>query len=79
MGQDQLAFLGNEAGRRAAVATVEKLTGVRIDHFAEVNLAGAVLPGALAASRPQAPATIIPAAGPQGGALIARDGIPCVN
>ena len=40
MGQDHLAFLGNEAGRRAAVATVEKLTGVRIDHFAEVNLDG---------------------------------------
>ena len=40
MGQDQLAFLGNEAGRRAAVATVERLTGVHIDHFAEVNLAG---------------------------------------
>ncbi len=40
MGQDQLAFLGNEAGRRAAVATVEKLTGVHIDHFAEVNLDG---------------------------------------
>jgi len=40
MGQDQLAFLGNEAGRRAAVATVEKLTGMHIDHFAEVNLDG---------------------------------------
>jgi LCP family protein required for cell wall assembly len=40
MGQDQLAFLGNEAGRSAAVATVEKLTGVRVDHFAEVNLDG---------------------------------------
>ena len=40
MGQDQLAFLGNEAGRRAAVATVEQLTGVHVDHFAEVNLAG---------------------------------------
>ena len=40
MGQDQLAFLGNEAGRTAAVATVEKLTGVHIDHFAEVNLDG---------------------------------------
>jgi len=40
MGQDQLAFLGNEAGRRAAVASVEQLTGVRIDHFAEVNLDG---------------------------------------
>jgi LCP family protein required for cell wall assembly len=40
MGQDQLAFLGNEAGRRAAVATVEQLTGVQVDHFAEVNLGG---------------------------------------
>ena len=40
MSQDRLAFLGNEAGRAAAVATVEKLTGVHIDHFAEVNLAG---------------------------------------
>jgi LCP family protein required for cell wall assembly len=40
MSQNQLAFLGNEAGRAAAVATVEKLTGVHIDHFAEVNLAG---------------------------------------
>ena len=40
MGQDQLAFLGNEAGRTAAVATVEQLTGVHIDHFAEVNMDG---------------------------------------
>ena len=40
MSQHQLAFLGNEAGRRAAVATVEKLTGVHVDHFAEVNMYG---------------------------------------
>ena len=38
--QNDLAFQGNEAGRTAAVATVEKLTGVHIDHFAEVNLDG---------------------------------------
>ncbi len=38
--QDQLAFQGNEAGRKAAVDTVEQLTGVHIDHFAEVNLDG---------------------------------------
>src|ERR1700745_3861729 len=38
--QDQLAFDGNEAGRAAAVATVEQLTGVHIDHFAELNLDG---------------------------------------
>jgi len=38
--QDQLAFDGNEAGRAAAVASVEQLTGVHIDHFAELNLDG---------------------------------------
>jgi LCP family protein required for cell wall assembly len=38
--QDQLAFEGNEAGRAAEVATVEQLTGVHIDHFAELNLDG---------------------------------------
>src|ERR1700691_4383660 len=40
MSQDQIAFQGNEAGRAAAVASVEQLTGVHIDHFAEVNLDG---------------------------------------
>jgi LCP family protein required for cell wall assembly len=40
LGQDQLAVLGNEAGQAAAVATIEKLTGVHIDHFAVVNLYG---------------------------------------
>jgi LCP family protein required for cell wall assembly len=40
LGQDQLAFEGNEAGRAAEVATVERLTGVHVDHFAEVNLDG---------------------------------------
>jgi LCP family protein required for cell wall assembly len=40
MSQNQLAFQGNEAGRKAAVDTVEQLTGVHIDHFAEVNLDG---------------------------------------
>ncbi len=40
MSQNQVAFQGNEAGRAAAVNTVEALTGVHIDHFAEVNLDG---------------------------------------
>jgi LCP family protein required for cell wall assembly len=40
MSQNQIAFQGNEAGRAATVATVESLTGVTIDHFAEVNLDG---------------------------------------
>jgi LCP family protein required for cell wall assembly len=31
-----------EAGRRALVATVERFTGVAIDHYAEINLAGFV-------------------------------------
>jgi LCP family protein required for cell wall assembly len=40
MSRDQMALLGNEAGQAAAVATVEKLTGVHIDHFAAVNMYG---------------------------------------
>jgi LCP family protein required for cell wall assembly len=40
LSQDTVAKLGNEAGQAAAVATVEKLTGVHIDHFAAVNLYG---------------------------------------
>ena len=40
MSQSQVAFEGNEAGRAATVASVELLTGVHIDHFAEVNLDG---------------------------------------
>lgn len=40
MGRDQRYFLANEAGQAAAIHTVEALTGVHIDHFAEVNLAG---------------------------------------
>jgi LCP family protein required for cell wall assembly len=38
--QDALAYAGNEAGRTAEVDTVEQLTGVHIDHFAELNLDG---------------------------------------
>jgi LCP family protein required for cell wall assembly len=38
--QNQVAFAGNEAGRAAAVATVAAVTGVHIDHFAELNLDG---------------------------------------
>ena len=38
--QNALAYAGNEAGRAAEVATVESLTGVTIDHFAELNLDG---------------------------------------
>jgi LCP family protein required for cell wall assembly len=36
----QVNFDGNEAGRQATVETVEALTGVRIDKFAELNLIG---------------------------------------
>ncbi|WP_433173465.1 LCP family protein [Actinoallomurus sp. CA-150999] len=35
-----LEHQGREAGRKATIATVRKLTGVPIDHFAEINLAG---------------------------------------
>ena len=40
MSQDEIALRGNEAGQYAEIKTVERLTGVRIDHFAEVNLVG---------------------------------------
>jgi LCP family protein required for cell wall assembly len=36
----QVAWQGNEAGRLAEIKTVEALTGVHIDHFAELNLLG---------------------------------------
>jgi LCP family protein required for cell wall assembly len=36
----QIAYQGNEAGRLAAIETVQALTGVHIDHFAELNLLG---------------------------------------
>ena len=40
MSRDQRYTLANEAGQAATIATVSQLTGVHIDHFAEVNLAG---------------------------------------
>lgn len=38
--QGQIAWSGNEAGRLAEIDTVQALTGVHIDHFAELNLLG---------------------------------------
>ena len=44
----QLEHIGREAGRRAAVETVEQFLNVPVDHFVEINLAGfADLAGAL--------------------------------
>ncbi|MGO9782872.1 MAG: LCP family protein [Streptosporangiaceae bacterium] len=40
MSHDQRYLVANEAGQAATIATVEQLTGVHVDHFAEVNLAG---------------------------------------
>jgi LCP family protein required for cell wall assembly len=40
MSRDQLYFQANEAGRAAEIQTVQALTGVHIDHFAELNLWG---------------------------------------
>jgi LCP family protein required for cell wall assembly len=40
LSQDELAYQGNEAGRLAEIDTVEALTGIHIDHFAELNLDG---------------------------------------
>jgi LCP family protein required for cell wall assembly len=40
MSRDQRYQLANEEGQKATIATVQQLTGVHVDHFAEVNLAG---------------------------------------
>src|SRR6516225_4445969 len=40
LNQDELAYQGNEAGRLAEIDTVQALTGVHIDQFAELNLDG---------------------------------------
>jgi len=38
--KDQRYLQANEAGQTAAIDSVQALTGVHVDHFAEVNLAG---------------------------------------
>ncbi|MFJ4654704.1 LCP family protein [Nocardia sp. NPDC088792] len=38
--QHQLETVGREAGRKLELATVRNLTGVSIDHFAEISLSG---------------------------------------
>jgi LCP family protein required for cell wall assembly len=38
--KNQRYLQANEAGQTAAIDTVQSLTGVHVDHFAEVNLAG---------------------------------------
>jgi LCP family protein required for cell wall assembly len=40
MSNDTRYLKANEAGQSATIDTVESLTGVHVDHFAEVNLAG---------------------------------------
>ena len=40
MSRDQRYLKANQAGQAATVATVQQVTGQKIDHFAEVNLAG---------------------------------------
>jgi LCP family protein required for cell wall assembly len=40
MSRSQRYFLANEAGQKATIDTVEAVTDQKIDHFAEVNLAG---------------------------------------
>ena len=40
MSRSQRYFQANEAGQKATIDTVESVTNQKIDHFAEVNLAG---------------------------------------
>jgi hypothetical protein len=79
-----VSYSPGAAANAAAIARVFGVTAVpgsyRAPGHVQVLLgAGAVLPGALATRAPQATPTVIPTTGPQGGAVIARDGIPCVN
>lgn len=49
-------------------------------HQVEILLgASATLPHIPASAAPGAPDPVIPTAGPQGGAVVAKNGIPCVN
>ena len=74
-------------GEAANAAAIARLFGAAAVPAASLGpgqvqiLLGATagLPAALAARAPGAAATVIPTAGPQGGPVIARDGIPCVN
>ena len=40
MSTDERYLKANQAGQAATLATVQAVTGQKIDHFAEVNLAG---------------------------------------
>ncbi|HET9080046.1 MAG TPA: LCP family protein [Trebonia sp.] len=40
IGSDQRYLEANQAGQAATIATVEAVTGQKVDHFAELNLAG---------------------------------------
>jgi LCP family protein required for cell wall assembly len=40
MSKDQRYTAANEAGQAATIATVQSVTGQKVDHFAEMNLAG---------------------------------------
>jgi LCP family protein required for cell wall assembly len=40
LSKNQRYLAANEAGQSAAIDTVQALTGVHVDHFAEINLAG---------------------------------------
>jgi hypothetical protein len=39
----------------------------------------ATVPDISASAKPRTPPVVIPTTGPQGGAVIAQNGIPCVN
>jgi LCP family protein required for cell wall assembly len=59
MSSQQRYLAANQAGQAATIATVESLTGQKVDHFAEVNLAGfyylaAAFGGIMACIKPSA-------------------------
>jgi LCP family protein required for cell wall assembly len=70
----------NQAGQAAAIATVQSVTGVHIDHFLEVNLEGfyylAQAFGGIEVCVMPAPASMEPAAGMGAGANLTDKDVP---
>jgi hypothetical protein len=71
------AQAGRIAARFGAAATAS--ASVAAGHVQVLLGASATVPGIPPSDQSKAPASVIPTPGPQGGAVTARNGIPCVN
>ncbi len=79
--------VGYGPGAAASASKIATLFGVTAAPSAPVAAghveillgATATMPHISAPAKPQAPPVVAPTTGPQGGAVTAKDGIPCVN